>query len=125
MLNSFLLRLKTTYIPNEIEFFQLLMREIALAEDHSMGMIAVLNLTNQIENRDVNFTMMKVEKLVDYWVEEGYFYMVEGIVYLGVRAVAEFGAYLRSKYNVDKCDLCNAIWLKVKRNIIFNGMTLS
>lgn len=90
------------------------MKEIALANDHSVRTIAVLNLMNQGVNKDVTFTLSKSEKMLNDWMEEGYFYVHSGIVYLGVRAVAEFGEFLRSKFNVDCCQLCKAILLKVR-----------
>lgn len=92
------------------------MKEIALASDYSVRTISVLNLMNQNHqngNKDVAFTLSKSEKMLNDWVEEGYFYLKNGIVYLGVRSVAEFGEFLRSKFNVDCCQLCKAVMLKV------------
>lgn len=95
------------------------MKEVALAEDHSIRTISVLNLMNQNRNKDINFSMGKSEQLLKDWVEEGYFYMKDGHVFFGVRSVAEFGEFLRNKFNVDNCHLCKAILLKVGGIIIF------
>lgn len=101
------------------------MKEISLASDHSLSMINILNLMNRSGNKDPKFTMSKAEKLVNDWIEEAYFYNDNGIVYLGVRSVAEFGDFLRTKFNVDSCYLCKAILLKVRRNIILHRIILS
>lgn len=90
------------------------MKEIALAEDHSLQTINVLNLMNQNRSKEVNFSISKSEKMLNDWIEEGYFHMKNGLVYLGVRSVAEFGEFLRNKFNVDNCHLCKAILLQVR-----------
>jgi len=107
---SAIMKLQATYKPAEIEFFRLIIKEISLADDHSMPTISVLNLMNQNRNKD--FSMSKSEKMLKDWIEEGYFYSRGGVMYLGVRAVAEFGEFIKSKFNVDCCHLCKAILLK-------------
>lgn len=94
------------------------MKEIALAEDHSVRTILILNLMNQNQGKDVSFSMTKAEKLLNCWIEEGYFYSINGSVYFGVRSVAEFGEFLRNKFNIESCHLCKAILLKVRINNI-------
>lgn len=95
------------------------MKEVALAEEHSIRTISVLNLMNQNRNKDINFSMGESEQLLQDWVEEGYFYVKDGHVFFGVRSVAEFGEFLRNKFNVDSCHLCKAILLKVGGNAFF------
>lgn len=107
-------RLQDTYKPHEIEFFRLLMKELALAEDHSLRTIFVLNLMNQSRSKDVIFPMSKSETILNDWIEEGYFYSNNGLIYLGVRSVAEFGEFLRNKFNIENCFLCKAILIKVR-----------
>lgn len=106
-------RLQDTYKQTEIEFFRLLMKEMAMAEEHSLRKISVLNIMNPNRNKDVNLTMGQLEKLLTDWIEEGYFYEQNGHVYFGVRSVAEFGEFLRNKFNVDSCHLCKTVLLKV------------
>lgn len=90
------------------------MKAIALDEDHSVRQISVLNLMN--ENRNKDFTMSRAEKLLDQWIEEGYFYSINGMVHFGVRAVAEFGEFLRNKFSetVASCFLCKTALFKVR-----------
>lgn len=84
-----------------------------MAEEHSLRKISVLNIMNPNRNKDVNLSMTQLEKLLKDWIEDGYFYESNGHVYFGVRSVAEFGEFLRSKFNVDSCHLCKAVLLKV------------
>ncbi|KAG4071730.1 hypothetical protein HA402_011884 [Bradysia odoriphaga] len=109
---SAITKLQATYKQTEIEFFRLLMKEVAMAEEHSLRKISVLNIMNPNRNKDVNLTMTQLEKLLNDWIEEGYFYEQNGHVYFGVRSVAEFGEFLRSKFNVDSCQLCKSVLLK-------------
>ncbi len=86
-----------------------------MAEEHSIRTISVLNLMNQNRgNRDITLSMNQLEKLLQDWIEEGYFYQENGEIYIGVRSVAEFGDFLRNKFNVDSCHLCKTVLLKVR-----------
>ncbi|KAJ6642179.1 Non-structural maintenance of chromosomes element 1 like [Pseudolycoriella hygida] len=107
---SAIMKLQGTYTPHEIEYFRLLVKEISLAEDNTIRMIQVLNLMNQ--NQNTNFSMSKSEKILNDWIEEGYFYSDKGCIYLGVRLVAEFGEFLRDKFQMNTCDLCKEVLLK-------------
>lgn len=84
-----------------------------MADDYSIRTMTVLNLVNPNRNRDLNISMNQLQKLLEDWIEEGYFYSKNGLVYFGVRSVAEFGESLRTKFNVDDCQLCKTVLLKV------------
>lgn len=94
-----------------------------MAEEHSIRKISVLNIMNPSRSKDANLSMSQLEKLLKDWIEEGYFYEQNGHVYLGVRSVAEFGEFLRSKFNVDSCHLCKSILLKVESSATLSAET--
>lgn len=107
-------RLQDTYEPHEIEFFRLILKEIALSDDHSVRTISILNLMNQNRNKDSSFTMGDAEKFLEDWIEEGYFHSMDGLIYFGIRSIAEFGEFLRTKFNLDGCALCKTVLVKVR-----------
>uniref|UniRef100_A0A182Y0U5 Non-structural maintenance of chromosomes element 1 homolog n=1 Tax=Anopheles stephensi TaxID=30069 RepID=A0A182Y0U5_ANOST len=101
---------QNVYTPLELHYFRVLLRELTLSEDHTLSMIACLNLTADTTGETVKpLPKTRAEQLLNEWEELGYFVVLEEKFHFGPKSVVEFEKYLSKNY-VDvmtRCCLCN------------------
>uniref|UniRef100_A0A182QE16 Non-structural maintenance of chromosomes element 1 homolog n=1 Tax=Anopheles farauti TaxID=69004 RepID=A0A182QE16_9DIPT len=98
------------YTAAELHYFRVLLRELTLSEDHTLGSMVCLNLTNETAGDGMKaVTKSRAEQLLSEWEQLGYFLMLEDKCYFGPKAIVEFEKYLNKNYAdvITRCCLCN------------------
>ncbi|XP_040156126.1 non-structural maintenance of chromosomes element 1 homolog [Anopheles arabiensis] len=101
---------QNVFTAPELHFFRVLLRELALSEDHTLALIACLNLTNDTASEGMKpLAKTRAEQLLQEWEQLGYFLTLNDKCYLGPKAVVEFEKYITRNYAdvVTRCCLCN------------------
>ena len=101
---------QNVFTAPELHFFRVLLRELALSEDHTLALIACLNLTNDTASEGMKpLAKTRAEQLLQEWEQLGYFLTLDDKCYLGPKAVVEFEKYITRNYAdvVTRCCLCN------------------
>lgn len=101
---------QNVYTPQELHYFRVLLRELTLSEDHTLTMIACLNLTNDTTGETVKpLPKTRAEQLLNEWEELGYFIVLNEKFHFGPKSVVEFEKYLSKNYaeSMTRCCLCN------------------
>ncbi|XP_055606651.1 non-structural maintenance of chromosomes element 1 homolog [Uranotaenia lowii] len=100
-------RLQNCYSEPELSLFRLMLREMALAEEHRLRPIVCLNLTGQLAGKSIS--KVRAEELLDEWEKMGYFIQLDDHWCFGPRVVAEFERYLSTNFpeQMHRCTLCN------------------
>lgn len=112
-------RLQNVYSEAEVEYFRLLLKEIATNENNCTNQIDAINLVDQMKISKLS--KCRAQVLLDKWNCECYFLEIRDQIYYGPRAVAEFSTYLQQNYPdfVRNCKLCILPVFAVMCAIIF------
>lgn len=111
--NDSLNRLQNTFSPIELEYFQILMREIIISKERCLlySICASLSttLTSPLSKTDALDLLTK-------WNKSGYFVSKNSRLYLGARCIIEFCSYYREHCGdyLNTCSLCSEILFKVR-----------
>uniref|UniRef100_A0A8D8ALZ2 Non-structural maintenance of chromosomes element 1 homolog n=2 Tax=Culex pipiens TaxID=7175 RepID=A0A8D8ALZ2_CULPI len=98
-------RLHTCYTDSEVAYFWLVLKEMACCDGQAASPFLCLYLSELITDKP-RLSKVRAEELLDEWTRAGYFYPESnGTWILGVRTVAEFGQFLREKFE-DKIHVC-------------------
>lgn len=110
--NDHLNKLQNTFSAIELEYFQIIMREIILAKErcllYSFSANLSTTLTTPIPKTDAF-------KLLSKWIKIGYLVNKEGRIYLGARCILEFSPYFLEHCgeHLLTCSLCSEMVIKV------------
>ncbi|KAK4872877.1 hypothetical protein RN001_014906 [Aquatica leii] len=102
--NDDITKLQNVYSANELEYFQLLLHELVVSENHRLKKMGCFNLT-----LIRGLTKDHIEKLLTKWIKNGYLVEKDSYVYLGARCIIEFAPYLSAhcKHFYSDCFLCS------------------
>ncbi|XP_050312296.1 non-structural maintenance of chromosomes element 1 homolog [Anthonomus grandis grandis] len=102
-----------TFKPIELEYFNVLLQQLANNEDHHLKYAASLNMTSTLTSA---YSLSKGEAILSKWIEQGFFILQDGLIYLGPRTIVEFGSSFKS-HGYECCNLCS--------ELVFIGKTCS
>lgn len=107
----FIFRFQNNYTEAEVEFFRLILKELATADGHSIDSIYALNMIGQVKVKHIgtkSFTKKRAQKIIAGWIRVGYLVEIGDRFWLGPKGIVEFGPFLRIHYadNVSECVLC-------------------
>lgn len=106
-------KLQNTFSAIELEYFQILMREIIISKErcllYSVCGSLPTTLTSPLSKTDAFNLLTK-------WIKSGYFVIKNSRVYLGARCILEFSSYFREHCSdyLNTCGLCSEILFKVR-----------
>jgi len=106
--NDEISKLQNIFSPIETEYFQLLLKDIIVSDEHKIQNMACFNLTN---NLTATLRKDAVEKLLKKLIDEGYLVEKDSYMYLGPRCVVEFAPYFQThcKDYYTICHLCSEL----------------
>uniref|UniRef100_A0A023EMY4 Non-structural maintenance of chromosomes element 1 homolog n=1 Tax=Aedes albopictus TaxID=7160 RepID=A0A023EMY4_AEDAL len=99
-------RIQNYYSESETTLFRLVLREMATSEEHKLKPIMCLNLTGEIQGKQLS--KVRAEQLLDQWEKMGYFVQLGGMWHFGPKVIGEFDRYLTTNYpeQMRMCKLC-------------------
>lgn len=117
--NDEISKLQNTFTPIELEYFQVLLKEIVVSQERYLVFSICSNLSSTL-----TAPLSKTDsfKLLSKWIKSGYFVKKDGRVYLGVRTLNEYSSYFH-EYCEDyfsTCSLCSEKVFFVSRNYLLN-----
>lgn len=103
------------YSETDINYFFLLLKEIITNENYCIRPIVALNLISQLKEK--SFTKDHAEKLIDEWMNIGYFIDHNTMIYFGPKILAEFASYFKRNFSpyLKDCELCKntVFWVRI------------
>lgn len=118
-INDDICKHQNIFSATELEFFQTIIREIIMSDDHRINNISLINLTNTLTT-----TLKKdlAEKNIETWTSLGYLVTKDGFSYLGARCIVEFTSYFQNhcKDYLNSCHLCSELVFSVSILISYN-----
>jgi non-structural maintenance of chromosomes element 1 len=111
-------RFQTVYTEQEIQYFRILVKEIAESDELHIRQMSCVNLTSKIPKLKVNMKILqktRAEELLTEWTRTGYFLLSDHEIYFGPRMLSEFGNFLKTNFpdNIVACQLCKNVVLAV------------
>nr|XP_019536849.2 non-structural maintenance of chromosomes element 1 homolog [Aedes albopictus]XP_029735109.1 non-structural maintenance of chromosomes element 1 homolog [Aedes albopictus] len=104
-------RVQEAYTEAEVDFFRVVLHELACTEHHRIQQIACLNLTANVVASGEPLTKGRAEELIDDWLEEGYLALTKKDIGFGPKTMVEFDRYLLNNFpdHIDTCRLCKEV----------------
>ncbi|XP_062542589.1 non-structural maintenance of chromosomes element 1 homolog [Armigeres subalbatus] len=107
-------RFQTSYTGPEVQFFRVILHELACREGYRVGQIDCLNLTSKVVvpgGGRVSLTKSRAEELINEWLTGGYLALTGKEISFGPRTMVEFDRYLLKKFpdQMRKCRLCKEV----------------
>lgn len=109
--NDHISTLQGTFTVLELQYFHVILQEILNSDEHRITSIVCLNLTSTLTGA---LTRSHGQKLLDKWINIGYYIKKGGDIYLGPRLIIEFNAYLKSHSPDAVCNLCSELVFTVR-----------
>lgn len=101
--NDDISRLQITFTALELEYFHAIMQEILLSEEHRITFIICINVTSTLTSF---LSRENGQKVLNKWINGGYFVNKRDYIYLGQRLILEFTSYLKAHSPDSVCTLC-------------------
>ncbi|XP_060524761.1 non-structural maintenance of chromosomes element 1 homolog [Cylas formicarius] len=87
----------------EMEYFNVLLKEIINSQSHKLTYATVLNITSTLST---HLSRDNGQTVFTKWLKGGYFVKIDDYVYLGPRTIFEFTSFLKSHCPEQICNLC-------------------
>ncbi|KAK9875374.1 hypothetical protein WA026_007770 [Henosepilachna vigintioctopunctata] len=104
--NDTLTKLHLNFTERQLEYFQSILHEIINSEQRKLMFVVCINITSSLTG---NLSRDNALKVLEKWIEAGYFVKNDEFVHLGPRLIFEFTSYLRSCRPECVCCLCSEI----------------
>ncbi|KAF5287766.1 hypothetical protein FQA39_LY15702 [Lamprigera yunnana] len=103
--NDYVAKLQDTFTSNDLEYFQNVMHELVISDDHKLNKMSCYHLNVPVRG----LTKDGMDKLLTTWVKGGYLVEKDSYIYFGPRCIMEFAPYFNSecKEYFSNCVLCS------------------
>ncbi|XP_055386387.1 non-structural maintenance of chromosomes element 1 homolog [Condylostylus longicornis] len=97
------------YNPAELMYLRILLRKIVEHPEHCLKIILAINSVCDVKEK--NIPKAQAENLLDNWKNLGYFIIENDCVWLGPRAIVEYGNVLKLQFpnEIQTCPQCKVV----------------